>query len=117
MTEGRLLCPRNASPLWRLTIGGIETDVCEDCGGLWLDRLELGRFQDQRNAFGDALVVHLRQFTPGLMDPSERLACPHHSDVTMMRRKFSPAFQVDIDECPECGGIWLDSGELAQLRS
>lgn len=24
--------------------------------------------------------------------------------------------QVKIDECPECGGIWLDKGELDQLR-
>ncbi|MDQ6872458.1 MAG: zf-TFIIB domain-containing protein [Gemmatimonadota bacterium] len=23
--------------------------------------------------------------------------------------------QVKIDECPECGGIWLDKGELDQL--
>jgi hypothetical protein len=23
---------------------------------------------------------------------------------------------VKIDECPECGGVWLDRGELDQLR-
>jgi len=23
--------------------------------------------------------------------------------------------EVKIDECPECGGIWLDKGELDQL--
>ena len=23
---------------------------------------------------------------------------------------------VKIDECPECGGVWLDKGELEQLR-
>jgi uncharacterized protein len=26
------------------------------------------------------------------------------------------AEHVRIDECPECGGIWLDKGELEQLR-
>ena len=26
------------------------------------------------------------------------------------------AEHVRIDECPECGGIWLDKGELDQLR-
>jgi ribosomal protein L37AE/L43A len=26
------------------------------------------------------------------------------------------AEQVKIDECTECGGIWLDKGELEQLR-
>jgi uncharacterized C2H2 Zn-finger protein len=30
--------------------------------------------------------------------------------------KEQHAEQVKIDECPECGGIWLDKGELEQLR-
>jgi len=34
----------------------------------------------------------------------------------MMRHFFSVKRQVEIDECPSCGGIWLDSGELGQIR-
>ena len=34
----------------------------------------------------------------------------------MLRRKFSASVPVDIDECPQCGGIWLDSDELARIR-
>ena len=30
--------------------------------------------------------------------------------------KEQHAEHVRIDECPECGGIWLDKGELDQLR-
>ena len=30
--------------------------------------------------------------------------------------KEKHAEQVKIDECTECGGIWLDKGELEQLR-
>jgi uncharacterized C2H2 Zn-finger protein len=30
--------------------------------------------------------------------------------------KEQRAEQVKIDECPECGGIWLDKEELEQLR-
>jgi uncharacterized C2H2 Zn-finger protein len=30
--------------------------------------------------------------------------------------KEQHAEQVRIDECPECGGIWLDKGELDQLQ-
>ena len=41
MTTDPLRCPRSSMPLNRLRIGGVDTDVCEDCGGLWLDRLEL----------------------------------------------------------------------------
>jgi Zn-finger nucleic acid-binding protein len=116
MASHRLLCPRSSTPLARLLIGGTSTDVCEDCGGLWLDRLELDRFKNADDVFGDALVAHVGQFTPPLIDHSIRLRCPHHVDVVMLRRKFSLAVPVEIDECPECGGIWLDSSELAQIR-
>lgn len=38
--------------------------------------------------------------------------CPHCGcDL-----KEQHADQVKIDECPECGGIWLDRGELDQMR-
>jgi ribosomal protein L37AE/L43A len=30
--------------------------------------------------------------------------------------KERQAEQVKIDECGECGGVWLDPGELEQLR-
>ena len=117
MPTRSLRCPRSASfPLRPLRVGGVNTDVCEDCGGVWLDRLELARFEDPVSAFGDALVAHLSQFSPALIDHSVRLRCPHHPDVVMLRRKYSAAIPIDIDECPQCGGIWLDADELAQIR-
>ncbi len=34
-----------------------------------------------------------------------------------MRRYFySPKNQVEVDECPGCGGIWFDYNELAKIR-
>ena len=116
MTTDTLSCPRCSTPLTPLRVGGTSTDVCENCGGLWLDRLELSRFEDPDSVFGDALVAHLRQFPPTLLDHSIRLTCPRHPQVVMLRRWFSPVIPVEIDECPECGGIWLDTDELAQIR-
>lgn len=116
MTTTEPCCPRCSTPLSRLRIGGADTDVCESCGGLWLDRLELARFEDPQSAFGDALVAHLSQFPPALMDPSTRLRCPRHPEVVMLRRAFSRSSPVQIDECPECGGLWLDTDELARIR-
>jgi len=34
----------------------------------------------------------------------------------MMRHYMSPKKLVLVDECPGCGGFWLDAGELAALR-
>jgi Zn-finger nucleic acid-binding protein len=111
-----LACPRCAASLVRLRIGGVDTDVCEACGGLWLDRNELARFDRPDVAFGDALVAHLRQFPTALVDHSVRLRCPHHPRVVMLRRPYSSLVPVEIDHCPECGGIWLDADELDSIR-
>jgi Zn-finger nucleic acid-binding protein len=34
----------------------------------------------------------------------------------MQQHFFSVQRSVAIDECPACGGVWLDAGELAQIR-
>jgi Zn-finger nucleic acid-binding protein len=116
MPPTALNCPRCLTPLARLRLGGVDTDVCEHCGGLWLDRLEVARFQNPADAFGDALVAHLSQFPMPLMDHSQRVRCPRHPAAVMRRRPFSAATPVPIDECPECGGLWLDANELAAIR-
>jgi Zn-finger nucleic acid-binding protein len=111
-----LPCPRCRLALVEMRIGGVETDVCEHCGGLWLDRHEPARFERPEQVFGDALVAHLQQFPTVLLDHSVRLQCPRHGDVTMLRRPYSARASVEVDVCPQCGGVWLDADELAEIR-
>jgi hypothetical protein len=35
----------------------------------------------------------------------------------MQRFFFSVRKEVEIDECPRCGGTWLDTNELARIRA
>jgi hypothetical protein len=35
----------------------------------------------------------------------------------MMRRFSSARREVAVDECPGCGGFWLDQGELLRIRT
>ena len=116
MNTHALGCPRCGAPLTELRVGGTRTDICEQCGGLWLDRLELARFEDPDSMFGDALVSHLSQIRATLVDHATRLRCPRHPGAVMLRRAFSRTAPIQVDECPECGGLWLDAGELAQIR-
>jgi uncharacterized protein len=116
MTLNELECPRTPARLKHLRVGGVDTDVCEDCGGVWLDRLELAKFDRVDATFGEALVQHLTQFPAELIDHAIRLHCPRHPAVVMLRRFYSRDLRVEIDECPECGGVWLDSDELAEIR-
>ena len=47
-----------------------------------------------------------------LAQESKRLQCPR-GDGKMTTVTFEG---VEIDRCETCGGIWLDKGELEQLR-
>ncbi len=109
-------CPRTGEALRKRTFGDLEVDISEGCGGIWFDRFELPKVQYRHQELGDLIVEHLREHANPLMDTAPRLKCPRDTDVVMMRRYFSPKRQVEIDECPKCGGIWLDAEELEGIR-
>ena len=52
-----------------------------------------------------------------VVDHTKRLKCPKCDDIVMMRHFFSVKKEVEVDECPGCGGFWLDAGELRKIRS
>ena len=109
-------CPRTGEPLLKRTFGDLEVDISEGCGGIWFDRLELPKVKHKHQELGELMVEHLRDHANPLLDTAPRLNCPRDTDVVMMRRYFSPKRQIEIDECPKCGGIWLDAEELEGIR-
>ena len=109
-------CPACSGPLTTHPLGAVTVDACRGgCGGLWFDRLELKRLDDQHEAIGDSLT----DVGDGrAVDHDARRRCPScDAGHVMMRRLFAPGLELEIDECPGCGGIWLDRGELAAVRS
>jgi len=110
-------CPACGKALQAMTVKDVTVDVCRGgCGGIWFDNFELKKFDESHETAGQALLQIEKD--PNLrVDHSRRRNCPKCRDVVMMRHFFSVKRQVEIDECPSCGGIWLDSGELGQIRS
>ncbi|MHC4573106.1 MAG: TFIIB-type zinc ribbon-containing protein [Planctomycetota bacterium] len=51
-----------------------------------------------------------------VVDHTKRLNCPKCDGVVMMRHFFSVKNGVEVDECPNCAGFWLDASELRQIR-
>ena len=41
--------------------------------------------------------------------------CPRCPELVLERKWFSDKKQVEIDQCPKCGGIWLDAGEFTRI--
>lgn len=110
-------CPRTGEPMITRNVGGVEVEISPACGGVWFDRFELQKVDEAHEEVGDMLVEHLDTYHRTLEPTAPRLKCPRDTDVVMMRRYFSPKRQIEIDECPACGGVWLDAEELAGLRS
>ncbi len=88
-------------------------DVCYGgCGGIWFDPTELERVDARA-----ATTLHTVWQAP----PEKRVAltepryCPRCSQQVLDRRWFSALEKVEIDQCPKCGGIWLDAGEFTRI--
>ncbi|MBN1795156.1 MAG: zf-TFIIB domain-containing protein [Sedimentisphaerales bacterium] len=109
-------CPACDNELTARTIADVTLDICENgCGGIWFDNFELRKFDEPSESAGDELLEI--ETNPDVnVNGNKRYSCPKCDDIVMMRHPFSFKQQVTIDECPGCGGIWLDAGELEQIR-
>jgi Zn-finger nucleic acid-binding protein len=112
-----MICPACGGTLVPVTAEGLTVDVCRGgCGGIWFDQRELAKVDEQHESAGEILLSIEKD--PGTaIDRRKKRTCPRCSDVVMMRHFFSVKQQVEVDECPGCGGFWLDPGELAAIRS
>ena len=111
-------CPACGRPLSTQVAGPITVDTCSGgCGGIWFDHFELKKVDEQTEAAGESLLEVPRDSSLKV-DTSKRRSCPKCGPEIVMARHYSSVKrQVTIDECPKCGGIWLDPGELADIRS
>jgi Zn-finger nucleic acid-binding protein len=110
-------CPACSKELTEGTVGGITVDVCQGgCGGIWFDWLEIKKFDEPHEEEGTELL-DLERNPAATLDRSKRLSCPKCDDTIMVRHFFSVKREVEVDECPDCAGFWLDCGELGLIRS
>ena len=87
-------------------------DVCYGgCGGIWFDAQELERVSARAAAtlhtIWNAPVTRVKQTEPR--------HCPRCPQIVLERKWFSDAKLVEIDQCPQCGGVWLDPGEFSRI--
>jgi uncharacterized protein len=112
--KGAMECPVCQKPLHEMTAGAIKVQACsEGCGGLWFDAREL------RNAEGateteTAALLAISAIGPA-PPPPDRLRCPRDPEVVMQRHFESAERRVTVNACPQCGGTWLDLGELGVI--
>jgi len=110
-----MYCPRTNTPLEPLLVGGFTVFTSAQ-GGVFFDNSQIFKFSSPELKHGQVLLKHLGNYSEDEGDVSLRINCPQCKSIVMMRRYFSPVKAVEIDECPGCAGIWLDSGELAKIH-
>lgn len=94
-------CPRDGSPLDGSKLRGVPVDVCSYCNGIWLDASELSQLHGLPEDLTSAVPAPCPQ----------PLTCPSCASA-MERFYFSQEQRVEVDRCPSCGGVWLDTDEL-----
>jgi Zn-finger nucleic acid-binding protein len=108
-------CPACGRALEEIAAGPIRVDACRPgCGGLWLDWRELSRVERPGSPGRDALLsVPVAAAAP---PPTGPRRCPRCPRAVLARRFYSVRRQVVLDECPTCGGVFLEAGALARLQ-
>ena len=84
----------------------IIIDVCPKCNGIWLDKGELDKLLKDKK-LSNYLTKHI-----GTKSKSPMI-CPRCGNVMDIEK----ADDVEVDVCLTCGGVWLDSGELEELKA
>jgi len=85
----------------------ISYDMCEKCGSLWLDAGELDKmaFQVQGS------IEYCEQLKD--KEPEKQIRkCPRCDDFVLDKVRFLESDEIYLHYCRNCGGFWLDGGEL-----
>jgi len=109
-------CPACGNELLPQTLNTTTYHICEGaCGGVWFERLELEKCDDTYTTLGEGLQIQ-RAACPSL-NQSRRYTCPSCENIIMRRRYLETIEDVMTDECPSCGGFWLNGDDLEEMHS
>lgn len=110
MDKRAVTCPKCSHQMEEMKFAGIDLDSCPFCMGCWLDAEEVSQMTRSRG--NNKLKVELKS-------PNQsELNCPRCRPAQTM--KVGPHVDIptlQLDQCPKCGGVWLDRGELTTLLS
>ena len=110
-------CPGCFNELTEFQVGDFAVDVCQGGrGGIWFDAFELQQVDEECEIAGESLL-HIQRDERLIVDQSRKRECPRCAGVKLHRHFFSAKRRVEVDRCPNCGGYWLDAGELALIRA
>jgi len=110
-------CPRCKSQLKLVKVTNVDLEQCANCKGIFFDNFELKKFDEPHESPSEKIILENSSSAAVLKDSPKKISCPKCSNIKMMTRFYSVKQKIEIDECGACGGIWVDAGELAEIRA
>jgi Zn-finger nucleic acid-binding protein len=85
----------------------ISYDMCDKCGSLWLDAGEL----DKMAFHVQGSIEYCSQRSDGEHEAQAK-KCPRCDNFNLDPVRFLNQTDIILHHCKNCGGFWLDGGEL-----
>ena len=105
-------CPKCGGAMEHAHWLAIDVDRCTSCRGIWFDAKELEKLRELPGSdeldIGDESAGHE-------MNSVRDIRCPR-CEVGMTPAHDSHQVHVQYEQCPRCGGTFLDAGELRDLK-
>jgi len=116
-------CPKCAGKLQKKTVEGIEVDSCFVCEGIWFDACELEEVIKRDSKDFNFIDVGKEEydgkeaaFLKNELD-AKKSKCPRCTDGTLLvKSEYKGKNKINIDVCPKGHGVWLDGGEIEEIR-
>lgn len=106
-------CPKCGGDLLPVVQDSIEVDRCNQCGGLWFDRMEADRL---RKVKGSAGAVDTGDAEVGeAQNQQGKIECPR-CHTPMIRMVDLEQHHIWYESCTVCYGKWFDAGEFQDLQ-
>lgn len=106
-------CPACATPMKRVTDPDIVIERCPGCQGTWLDKEELNTL-----ATGLAGDIEFCSFDDEIHDDEHpRRKCPKCNSVVLKKTGLLAYADIIFDSCDNCGGFFLDRGEMKKMNT
>ena len=110
-------CPACANELVAVKIDKVTLDVCRNsCGGVWFDAGEFDLYDEAKENVPHEILRPVKSAQIAVVDRNKTRNCPHCASTALIKRFVDGTYQLQIDQCPQCAGIWLDVGELENIR-
>jgi uncharacterized protein len=104
-------CPNCGLALKKEGVGSVTIDTCRECGGIWFDEGELRQIQQlgpEQMPQLESMVVPREIY---VVRPEGSKLCPVCNIILTVYR-YQYTSQIQLDGCEQCGGVWVDEGEL-----